>query len=153
MVRKRMLSVAVVAALGFALGSLAWAGVAYAQGQQRLRGPERFLKTATVVLDLSDAQVTQIRSIFENNLAPARPLIQQAQQARTALRDAIESGKTDTATLKPLADQIGSTAGQLALLRAQAAGQVYNILTPQQREKAKELRGLFLGPLQQNWAR
>lgn len=117
------------------------------------RGPDRMLQRMAVVLDLSDSQVTQIRSILQQRMQNNRSLMQQARQARQALIQAVESGKTDTATLKPLADQVGQTASQLALARAQTFGEIYNILTPAQREKANKLHDLFGqrmrgGPLQ-----
>ena len=135
---KKLIAVTVVL-----LGCLAWGGLAYAQWPGTQRRPEMFLKHLAVVLDLSDAQATQIRSIWEEKMQAAKPLLMEAHQAHQAIQQAIESGKTDAATLKPLTDQIGSTVSQLGLLRAQAAAAVYPILTPEQREKAKKIHSLL----------
>jgi Spy/CpxP family protein refolding chaperone len=117
-----------------------------------MRGPGRMLQRMAVVLDLSDSQVSQIRSILRQNMQDNRSLRTQARQARQALLQAVENGKTDQATLKPLADQVGQAASQVALERAQALGEIYNILTPAQREKANKLHGLFGSPLRGGFA-
>jgi Spy/CpxP family protein refolding chaperone len=107
------------------------------------RGLDRMLQRATVVLDLTDTQVTQIRSVLQQSMQNNQPLMQQARQARQAMVQAVEGGQTDATALKPLADQVGQTVSQLALARAQTFGQVYALLTPAQREKANQLHALF----------
>ncbi len=130
-------------------GLLALGGAAYAQqapAPQPARRIDRVVDHMKTVLDLSDAQASQIRGILQQQMQAAQPLVDQQRQARLALRQAVVSGHTDTATLQPLANQIGQTASELALLRAQAAGQILPILTPDQQAKAKKLfqaRGRF----------
>ena len=124
-------------------GFLVAGGIAHAQRRAGLAGHQRMLQRMAVVLDLSDSQVSQIQAIFQQNMATAQPLFQQLQAERQALAQAVENGKTDTATLQPLANQVGQIVSQLALLHAQVAGQVYPILTPAQQAKAKKLHGLF----------
>ncbi|GEM_PF-5363649 len=148
------------AALVFA-ALLVLGGAAYSQqapAPQPARRLDRIVDHMKTVLDLSDAQASQIRGILQQQMQAAKPLVDQRRQARLALRQAVESGRTDTATLQPLANQIGQTATQLALLRAQTAGQILPILTPDQQAKAKKLfqaRGRFAhhrGMTRQQWA-
>ncbi|HYM11072.1 MAG TPA: Spy/CpxP family protein refolding chaperone [Bryobacterales bacterium] len=134
-------------------GRAAFAQAAPQTPHAGMRGPDRMLQHAQIVLDLSDSQVSQIRSILQQSMQDNRSVMQQARQARQALLQAAENGKTDQATLKPLADQVGQAASQLALAHAQTFGEIYNILTPAQREKANKLHDLFGqrlrgGPLQ-----
>lgn len=124
-------------------GLLVAGGIAHAQRMAGLAGHQRMLQRLAVVLDLSDSQVSQIQAILQQNRATAQPLFQQLQSERQAFQQAVESGKTDTATLQPLANQVGQTVSQLALLHGQVAGQIYPILTPAQRDKAKKLHALF----------
>src|ERR1044071_7209361 len=124
-------------------GTLLVGGIAYAQRPATHNRPNRMLERAQIVLDLSDSQVAQIRTILNQNRTAARPLFKQIHDERLALKQAVENGKTDTATLQPLANQLGQTVSQLAVMRAQVAGQIYPILTPAQRAKAEKLHGLF----------
>jgi hypothetical protein len=65
-------------------------------------GPGHVLRMAKVVLSLTDSQETEIRSIVDRNLATARPLLEQLQQSHDAFQLAIESGKTDPASVAAL---------------------------------------------------
>src|SRR5713226_1863379 len=130
-------------------GFLVWGATAFAQGHGGFGGfgahHGRMLQHLATLLDLSEAQTTQIRPIVEGKMEAARPLLMQLRQNHEAFQQAIESGKTDTASLQPLADQMGKTVAQLALLRAQTLVEIYPILTPEQREKAKKLHQSVLG--------
>jgi|SRR5712692_10572625 len=147
MFRKKTLGVG-IAALALT-GFLAWDATALAQGPGGFGGPGahhgRMIEHLATVLDLSEAQTTQLRSIMESKMETAHPLMMQLRQSHQALQQAIENGKSDTASLQPLADQLGKTVAQLALLRAQAVAEIYPILTPDQREKAKKLHQSLLG--------
>jgi Spy/CpxP family protein refolding chaperone len=150
------------AAGALAVAALALAGRAYARqesapasaappykqpagtaGLQAQRGPERMVEILSAILDLSPAQTTQIRSILQNSRQNAQPLLMQLQQQRQQLRQAVVAGQTTTAALQPVANQLGQTVSQLALLHAQTWGQVLNVLTPAQRAKAEKLQDLF----------
>src|SRR5262249_55146762 len=122
MFRKKTLGAA-VAALALT-GFLAWSAMAFAQGHGGFGGAaahhERMMEHLATALGLSDSQSTQVRSIVTGKMEACRPLVMQLQQNHQALEQAIDSGKTDAASLGPLADQVGKTVGQLTLLRAQA---------------------------------
>lgn len=115
------------------------------------RGRGHFLRMAKVVLSLTDSQETEIRGIVDRNLATARPLFEQLQQSHEAFQLAIESGKTDPASVQPLTDQVGRSVSQLALIRTQAAADIYKTLTPEQRTKAKQLHDQFRNDLRRRW--
>ncbi|MBI3665962.1 MAG: Spy/CpxP family protein refolding chaperone [Acidobacteria bacterium] len=138
---------AVVAVIVLVVGS----EVALAQGQGMRRSPGRFLRLASVVLNLSDDQTNQIRTIVQQQMQTAKPLLQQAQQNHQAIRQAIESGQSDTTALLPLADRVGKTASQLALVRAETAAEIYAVLTPEQRQKAAKLHNFFRDGFRRKW--
>jgi Spy/CpxP family protein refolding chaperone len=148
MFRKQTIVVAgltVVLAGGAAFAALQGPGLLAHQGHERLLG------MAKILLGLSDAQETQIRAIVGQRKAAALPLLEQLRQSHDAFQQAIESGKTDAVTLQPLADQVGRTVAQLAVMRAQAAAEIHAVLTPEQRAKARQLHDQFRDRLRQHW--
>src|SRR5213593_2690422 len=85
------------------------AGSAFAQQPGPSHGPGRLpallVQRLAVVLDLSQDQTNQIRSILQKRMESNRPLFQQAREARQALQQAVQNGQTDAQTLKALADR------------------------------------------------
>lgn len=139
-----------IIAVGVA-GAVAAAGLFTKAHAAAGHGLGHFLRMAKVVLSLSDSQETEIRGIVDRNLVTARPLLEQLQQSHDAFQLAIENGKTDPASVQPLADQVGRTVSQLALIRTQAAADIYKTLTPEQRTKAKQLHDQFRNDLHRRW--
>ncbi len=139
-----MLRYAKICAAALAAGAVIWGGVAIAQNHP---GPaeshERMMKMAAVTLGLSDAQKETFHLAMQKAMAEAAPLLKRKAELRQALKAAIEDGKTGTATIQPIADETGRIESQLVLLHAKAIGEVLASLTPEQREKAKQLHDLF----------
>jgi len=94
-------------------------------------------------LNLSDAQRQQARGIFQDLRAQAQPIRTQLQQGRLALVNAAVAGKSAD-ELNQLAQAQAAPAAQLAVLRAQALGKFYAILTPAQQQQFQTM--------QSNWA-
>jgi len=90
-------------------------------------------------LNLTDSQKQQAKTIFQQARQTAQPVRQQLQQNRQALVDAVKTGKT-TADIQQLAAQQGTLMGQMVAIRTQAWAQFYNLLTPDQRTQADQLR-------------
>lgn len=99
-------------------------------------------------LNLTEAQRTQAKSIWQSARESSRPLAQQLRQAHVALRDAAKAGKT-SAEIDQLAANAGHISGQLTAVRAKAFERLYALLTPEQRTTADQLgrhfRGMFMG--------
>ena len=88
-------------------------------------------------LDLTESQRNQIRALFED--ASNRKTHQRLDEARRALREAVESGG-DEGTLRQLADDVGNAEGDAAVARLQIQKQVRQILTEKQREELARLK-------------
>ncbi len=92
-------------------------------------------------LDLTDAQTAQIKQIWQAEEPTIQPLMQQlAANRKEILQAATTTGQFDQAKVQSLASQQAQTLTQLTVERAKIANQVYNLLTPEQRTKADQLR-------------
>ena len=89
-------------------------------------------------LNLTAAQQTQAKSIFQGARQSGQPIRQQLKQTRQSLRAAVEAN--NTAQIQQLAASEGSQIGQLAAIRGSAMAKVYQILTPDQQQKLAALR-------------
>ena len=85
-------------------------------------------------LGLSDAQKTQVKSIFANEHQLAKPVVQQLRQERQAVQAAVKAGKSDE-EIQQLAAAEGPQLAQLAGLRASARAKFMAILTPAQQQQ------------------
>ena len=90
-------------------------------------------------LNLTDAQRQQAKGIFQGLHAQAQPVRAQLQQSRVALMDAAVAGKS-TDELNQIAQAQASQTAQLSVLRAQAFGKFYSILTPAQQQEFQTMR-------------
>ena len=151
--KRHLLRIATVAALatGIALAQAPDAGgqAASARAPQGLRtAVHRRLLQA---LNLTDAQKAQAKSIFQQAWQTAQPLAQQAKQNREALAEAVKAN--DTAQIRQLATTQGNLQGQLLGVRSEAMAGFYNILTPEQRAKADQIRQKVKQRIQQRVSR
>src|SRR5580700_5267770 len=121
-----------VAALG-AVGVLA---AETSQARQQWHGHGRFGHFMSE-LNLTDAQKTQAKSIFQGARQSAQPVRQQLMETRKSLRAAIKSN--DTAQIQQLSATEGKEIGQLTAIRGSAFAKVYQTLTPDQKQKMEAL--------------
>jgi Spy/CpxP family protein refolding chaperone len=89
-------------------------------------------------LNLTAAQQSQVKSIFQDARQSSQPVRQQLKQTRQSLRAAIQSN--DAAQIQQLANTEGSEVGQLAAIRGTAMAKVYQVLTPDQQQKLASLQ-------------
>lgn len=89
-------------------------------------------------LNLTPAQQTQAKSIFQDARQSGQPVRQQLKQTRQSLHAAVQAN--DTAQIQQLAAAEGTQMGQLAAIRGTAMAKVYQILTPDQQQKLAQLR-------------
>lgn len=90
-------------------------------------------------VDLTDAQRTQIKQIFQNAEPTMKPLFEQLHQNHQAMMQLITSGTFDQAKAQALASQSSQILGQLAVQRASLESQAYQLLTPEQKTKMSEV--------------
>ncbi len=92
-------------------------------------------------LNLTDAQKTQIKQIFQANKSTGLPLMQQMAANKEAMLQATANGNYDQAKIQQLANQQAQLMSQLIVQKQAIRHQIYTqVLTPDQRTKAEELR-------------
>ncbi len=135
--------------VGVSAGAALAAGLLLAQGP----GPgmmgilgglqARRLEALSLVLGLTDAQKAQAKGIFDAAWDAAKPLLPELRQAHEALQKVVESGAASDQQIQQLADAQAKLISQLIAIHAKAAVKFRALLTPEQRDKADQLRGLM----------
>jgi Spy/CpxP family protein refolding chaperone len=90
-------------------------------------------------LNLTDAQKETAKAAFEQARQAAQPIQEQLKQNRQLLADAVKAGKSQ-AEIQQISANQGVLMGQLIAIRTEAQAKVYATLTPEQRQKADEMR-------------
>jgi Spy/CpxP family protein refolding chaperone len=98
-------------------------------------------------LNLTVEQRQQMQAIRKQAGAAAEPVVAQLKAGRQQLADAVKTSASE-ADIERLATQQGVLQGQLLAIRTKARAASYALLTPEQRQKAEELRGLVKQRLQ-----
>lgn len=91
-------------------------------------------------LNLTAAQVAQMREIREQSVPQARELTRRLNQARRALDESIYSDSLDEAAVERRAREVSEAQAALVRLRAQTELRVRRVLTPEQLQTFRDLR-------------
>lgn len=91
-------------------------------------------------LNLTAAQVTQMREIREQSVPRARELTRRLNQARRALDESIYSDAADESLVEQRAREVAEAQAALVRLRAQTELRVRRVLTPEQLQTFRDLR-------------
>jgi protein CpxP len=131
---------AITAAVGMAMG-LGTAALAQphgdAGGEHRgMRGGFHGLRQ----LGLSDEQRQEVRRIMELHKAERQAIGERLREARRAQSDAVMAVPVDESAVRARSAELAKVESDAAVLRARMHAEVYNVLTPEQQEKAKALR-------------
>jgi len=103
-------------------------------------GPgDHLLSYYTDVLDLTDAQQTQIKAIMTKEKPTIQPLIQQLGQTHTQMRQLEESATFDEPKVRALASQEAQTMIDLAVEKSRMKNEMFQLLTPDQKAKLQKL--------------
>ena len=102
-----------------------------ALGMLRMLGPE---------LQLTDAQKEQLKSILDAHRDEWRALADRSRAAHEALTAAITADTVDEALIRSKSAEAGVVEADIAVAAARAHNEAWQILTPEQREKAKHLQ-------------
>ncbi|MFQ3581983.1 MAG: Spy/CpxP family protein refolding chaperone [Chloracidobacterium sp.] len=120
-------------------------GVAYAAGRDR--GPGHFMgffmKRMAAELNLTEEQQAQIRQILETERATAEPLMKQLKAGHDQLRTLGLDGIFNEAQVRVIAQQQAQTMTELIVSKERVKAQVAAVLTPEQRERAKQMLDRF----------
>ncbi|HEX19571.1 MAG TPA: periplasmic heavy metal sensor [Acidiferrobacteraceae bacterium] len=90
-------------------------------------------------LGLSDAQRDQVFKIMYESKPVKYEKMKKMHAIRKEMRDAIHSDRFDVKAVRKLAQKKAAILTDLMVLSAQTRNQIYQILTPEQKQKIKEL--------------
>lgn len=130
--------------LGILLAMTLAAGAALAQGAPKghMRGAgygQHILSYYTDVLDLTDAQQTQMKAIMTKEKPTIQPLMEQLRQAHQQLRQLEQSGTFDEAKVRAVAAQQSQTMTDLIVEKARAKSEMMQVLTADQKAKLQKI--------------
>jgi Spy/CpxP family protein refolding chaperone len=94
-------------------------------------------------LNLTDAQKSQMKSIFQEARQSSQPIRQQLRQTRQSLNAAVQAGNSDQ--IQQLSATEGTEMGQLAAIHASARAKMFKMLTPEQQQKLSTLQASMHG--------
>ncbi len=94
-------------------------------------------------LDLTDEQKAQMKTIRQASKETMKPIREQMKANRQKLQTLSESGTFDEAQVKAIAAQQGSLSAQMIVEKERVKVQMFNILTPEQKTKAAEMKAQF----------
>lgn len=104
-------------------------------------GPIGVLDLGLQRLGLSDAQRDQVRAIRESHRDELRQLAEKVRTAREGLRALLEAETIDETAIRAKAAEVAAAEADMAILRAKVQAEVFSsVLTPEQQQKARELR-------------
>ncbi len=98
--------------------------------------PEMMVAHMTKALGLSDAQATQVKQILADQQGKVEPLMARMEDADKQLRAATENGQFDEAKVREIAAQKAAVMTDMIVEHARTHAAIFQILTPDQREKA-----------------
>ncbi|MGA9672018.1 MAG: Spy/CpxP family protein refolding chaperone [Terracidiphilus sp.] len=125
-----------VCALGVALVASA-AALQDRDGWMQRRVQDQFIHRIEMELGLTETQRAQIKTILQTEKPAILALAEQARQERQQL----ESRQTfDEAYVRTFAQQHESTAEEAIVEREKVRFEIWQVLTPQQRQKAEQIR-------------
>lgn len=108
---------------------------------------DNFLAMAKKHLNLTDAQETQIRALIDAEKPKIQPLMQQLAEAHKALNNLDADGQFNEAAVSDIANRQAATMASLVVEHERLKSQIFGVLTPEQREKAKAFHEHMLGQL------
>jgi Spy/CpxP family protein refolding chaperone len=130
-----------VLATGLMLGAQGQGTGTEAQGHGERRGNR--IEMLATVLNLTDAQKEQAKTIFAGARQSSQSLRQDLRKNQDALAAAVKAN--DEAQIDSLAATQGNLTSQMTAIQAKAFASFYNILTPEQKEKADKLHQNMTG--------
>ncbi len=103
-------------------------------------GPGWLMGRLADKLDLSKEQRETIRGLFETHRDDTAPLREDLRGLEGAVEESIHAEPFDEEAVRAVAQQVADVRVELAVARARLAQEVHQVLTPEQREQAAEMR-------------
>jgi periplasmic protein CpxP/Spy len=116
-------------------------------------GPGRRALFGLAQLDLTDAQREQVREVMQRHRADVQEAGKRVREAFQAQRAAIESTPVNEGLIRSTAQTLANAQTDMALLQARIHTEVWSLLTPEQQEKAKQLKAQRQARFKQRAAR
>lgn len=91
-------------------------------------------------LDLTDEQKAQVKQIRQTSKETVKPIREQMKANRQKLAELSASGNFDSAQVQTIAAQQGSLTSQMIVEKERIKSQIFQILTPEQKAKAAEMK-------------
>lgn len=114
-------------------------GMSYEQHEERM---ENRLEKMAVILDLTEEQQKQIKSLAEKQWQDRQAMWAEMQASREDLR-AYKQGKEFNETeFRAKAQKHADLKTEMMVQRAKTRQQLFSVLTPEQQQKAEKLRGM-----------
>jgi Spy/CpxP family protein refolding chaperone len=102
-------------------------------------GPGFMMKHMARKLQLTDEQQAQVKGIVRDGFNRAQPLIEQLRKNQDA-RDSAVNAQFDENAARSFANSQAQIIAELIVEKERAKAQIYNVLTPEQRQKAEAMR-------------
>jgi periplasmic protein CpxP/Spy len=131
-------TIAVACATALSVGTLAAQDPAQGRGRGGRGGPGGGPLPILRQLDLTDAQREQVRAILEQQ-RPDDNAMRKVGELHEALTAAVFADAPDTAKIEQLKAEIGQAEAAALAQRVDLELRIASILTPEQRQKAREL--------------
>ncbi|HMS38981.1 MAG TPA: Spy/CpxP family protein refolding chaperone [Pyrinomonadaceae bacterium] len=107
------------------------------------RGGEFLFGRIAKELNLSDEQKTQIKQIMDAEKEKIKPIFESLKENRQKMQALTADRNFDEAKVKQLADEQGSLTSLLIVEKERTKSQIFQVLTVEQREKAKAMKEKF----------
>jgi protein CpxP len=91
-------------------------------------------------LDLTDAQREQVREVMQRHRDAMQTAGTQLREAHDAQRAAVETAPVNESLIRSTSQALANATTEMALVRARVHTEVWSLLTPEQQEKAKQLK-------------
>lgn len=91
-------------------------------------------------VDLTDAQRDQVRAIHESHRSEFDAARTKLREAHRAFAEATGAATIDEAAIRARSAEVAAAMADEAILRAKVRAEVFAILTPEQQQKANEMR-------------
>lgn len=94
-------------------------------------------------LDLTDEQKAQMKAIRQTSKDTMKPIREQMKANRQKLQELSANGNFDEAQVQAIAAQQGALTAQMIVEKEKVKSQIFNLLTPEQKAKAAEMKAQF----------
>ena len=91
-------------------------------------------------LDLTEAQREQVKNVMQGHRADMEAIGKRLREAHRAQREAVETVPVNEGLIRSTAQALATAETDMAILQSRIHNEVWNLLTPEQQAKAKELK-------------